>query len=387
MYNGLMYSRLLRPSAQKSFFLFGPRGAGKTTWVKSQFPRALYFDLLKAETYNDFLANPSRIAELIPEGFSDWTVIDEIQKVPALLDEVHRLIENKGYKFVLTGSSARKLRRGGQNLLAGRALICNMHSLTAIELGKDFRLDEYLRFGGLPEVWAAGDRHDFLQSYVRAYLEQEVIQEGISRNLGAFARFLETASLSQGSVLNVTEVGREAAVGRKVVEDYFSALEDLLIGVRLPVFTKKAKRRLVKHNKFYFFDAGVYQTVRPMGPLDSPETVSGVALESLFFQNLRAVNDYFNFGYKLYYFRTATGVEVDFVVYGEKGLIGLEVKSKKNISSADLYGLLSFRRDYPMARGVMVYGGSEKRHVQGVEVWPIREALLNLPGILEKSPY
>lgn len=377
-----MYSRLLTPPAQKSFFLFGPRGTGKTTWVTSQFPKALYFDLLKAETYNDFLTHPSLIEEEIPSGFRDWIVIDEIQKVPELLNEVHRLIERKGYKFVLTGSSARKLRRGGQNLLAGRALIYTMHPLTAGELGKDFKLDDYVRFGGLPGVWAPVDKHNFLQSYVRAYLEQEVIQEGISRNLGAFARFLETASFSQGSVLNMTEVGREASVGRKVVEDYFSALEDLLIGVRLPVFTKKAKRRLVKHNKFYFFDVGLYQTLRPMGPLDSTEMVSGLALESLFFQNLRAVNDYLNFGYKLYYWRTATGVEVDFVVYGEKGLVAIEIKSKKNISSADLYGLKSFQQDYPIAKGVMVYGGSQKRYVQGIEIWPITEALLNLPALL-----
>lgn len=377
-----MYSRLLVPPARKSFFLFGPRGTGKTTWVKMRFPGALYFDLLKAETYVDFLANPSRLDELIPEGFAGWIIIDEIQKVPSLLDEVHRLIENRDLKFVLTGSSARKLHRGGQNLLAGRALVYNMHPLTAVELGKDFKLAEYLRFGGLPGIWESQDKHGFLQSYVRAYLEQEVVQEGISRNLGAFARFLETASFSQGSVLNMTEVGREAAVGRKVVEDYFAALEDLLIGMRLPVFAKKAKRRLVKHNKFYFFDVGIYQAIRPVGPLDSPEMVGGVALESLFLQNLRAVNDYLDLGYKLYYFRTASGVEVDFVAYGQRGLLALEVKSKRNISSADLYGLESFRKDYPMAKAVMVYGGSERRFIGRIEIWPIKEALIELPKLL-----
>lgn len=384
MYNGLMYSRLLTPPAQKSFFLFGPRGTGKTTWVTSQFPKALYFDLLKAETYDYFVTNPTRIEDSIPRGFKDWIVIDEIQKIPQLLDEVHRLIENNHYKFILTGSSARKLRRGGVNLLAGRALVYTMHPLTAVELGMDFHVKEYIAFGGLPAVFATKDKKNYLKSYIQTYLQQEIIQEGISRNVSSFARFLETASFSQGSVLNMTEVGREAYVGRKVVEDYFCALEDLMLGIRLPVFSKKAKRRLIKHNKFYFFDVGVYQAIRPTGPLDQPEAMGGVILESLFFQNLKAMNDYLDLGYKLYYYRTATGVEVDFIAYGEKGLVAFEIKSKRNISSADLYGLKSFQQDYPMAKGVMVYRGSQKRYIQGIEIWPIAEALLSLPELLGK---
>ena len=379
-----MYTRLLVSPARKSFFLFGPRGVGKTTWVKHNFPKALYFDLLKAETYNHFLVNPTRLEKSIPDNFDDWIVIDEIQKVPQLLDEVHRLIEQKHYRFILTGSSARKLRRGGVNLLAGRAITLHLHPITAIELGENFNLDEYLRFGGLPAVFTAENNADYLHSYIQTYIQQEVIQEGISRNLSAFARFLETASFSQGSVLNVTEVGREAAVGRKVVEDYFCALEDLLLGVRLPIFAKKAKRRLIKHNKFYFFDVGIYQAIRPKGPLDRSEVIGGVTLESLFFQNLRAINDYFNLGYTLYYYRTATGIEVDFVAYGEKGLVAFEVKSKKDISSDDLYGLMSFIKDYPMAKGIMVYGGDHKRYDKGIEIWPMKEALLHLPAILGK---
>lgn len=377
-----MYSRLLVPPTRKSFFLFGPRGVGKTTWVKSTFPDALYFDLLKAETYNHFLANPTRLEKSIPDHFTGWIVIDEIQKIPQLLDEVHRLIENKHCKFILTGSSARKLRRGGVNLLAGRAATYHLHPLTAVELGNSVGLEEYIRFGGLPNVLTAENKSDYLHSYVQTYLQQEVIQEGISRNLNAFARFLETASFSQGSVLNVTEVGREAQVGRKVVEDYFSALEDLLVGVRLPVFAKKAKRKLIKHNKFYFFDSGIYQTIRPKGPLDQPEATGGIALESLFFQNLRAINDYFRLGYAISYYRTATGVEVDFIAYGEKGLKAFEIKSKKDISSDDLYGLTSFMREYPAARGYMIYGGDHKRYDKGIELWPIKDALLHLPEIL-----
>ncbi|MDO8515193.1 MAG: AAA family ATPase [bacterium] len=377
-----MYTRLLNSQAQRSFFLFGPRGTGKTTFIKSKYPNALIFDLLKAETYDYFLSNPTRLEGSIPVGFSDWVVIDEIQKIPQLLDEVHRLIENNHYKFILTGSSARKLRREGINLLGGRASICKMHPLTAVELGADFNLKEYIQFGGLPGIFASNDKKDFLKSYIRAYLEQEVIQEGISRNLSAFARFLEIASFSQGSVLNVTEVGREAFVGRKVVEDYFCALEDLLIGSRLPVFSKKAKRRLVKHNKFYFFDAGVYQEIRPTGPLDQPESMGGIAVESAFFQNLLAINDYLELGYDLFFYRTSSGVEVDFIAYGNKGLKAFEIKSKKDVSSNDLYGLKSFMADYPMTKGYFLYGGGHRMYRDNIEIWPIRDALLHLPEIL-----
>lgn len=320
---------------------------------------------------------------MIPEGFNDWVVVDEIQKIPQLLDEVHRLIEEKHYKFILTGSSARKLRRGGVNLLAGRAVIHHLHPLTVQELGKDFNLKEYLEFGGLPGVFSAENKTHYLKSYVQSYLQQEIIQEGISRNLSAFARFLETASFSQGSVLNMSEVARETSIGRRATENYFSALEDLLIGVRLPVFTKRAKRKLVSHHKFYYFDTGVYRAVRPLGPFDQPEFIAGIALESLFFQNLRAINDYLNLDYNLYYYRTAAGSEVDFIAYGKRGIKAFEIKSKKDIFPSDLTGLKTFLADYPMAKGYVLYGGNLKRHKQGIEIWPISEALKSLPEILK----
>lgn len=376
-----MYNRLLSPP-KKSFFLFGPRGTGKTTWVKTKFTNSLYLDLLKAENYNYLLANPSRLEELIPPNFKNWVIIDEVQKIPQLLDEVHRLIEEKKYRFILTGSSARKLRRGGFNLLAGRALIYHLYPLTAVELGKDFNLNTYLQFGGLPGVFSTDDKNDFLKSYIRSYLEQEIIQEAITRNLGAFARFLETASFSQGSVLNIFEIAREASIGRRMAENYFSALEDLLIGVRLPVFSKKAKRKLVSHNKFYFFDVGVYRALRPIGPFDEPEFIGGIALESLFFQNLRAINDYLKLNYNLYYYRTVSGVEVDFIAYGKKGIKAFEVKSKKTVSLDDIKGLKTFLEDYPFAKGYLIYGGKMKKYIEGIEIWPIEEALKTLPQIL-----
>src|SRR3989304_3928860 len=321
-----MYSRLIQPPHRKSFFLFGPRGTGKTTWVKSVFPKAVYIDLLEAELFNDLLANPQRLSNYIPPDFRDWVIIDEVQRIPDLLHEIHRLIETQRYHFILTGSSARKLKRKGPNLLAGRALTFSMHPLSVAELGGDFRLKHSLKFGQLPSVYTEADPQKYLEAYVKTYLEEEIRQEGLTRNLSAFARFLEAASFSQGSVLNISSVARECSVERKVVESYFSVLEDLMIGYRIPPFSKRAKRRLIVHPKFYFFDAGVYRTLRPMGPLDMPEMIEGAALETLLFQELSAVNDYYNLGYKIYYYRTAEGAEVDFICYGQKGLRIFEIK-------------------------------------------------------------
>ena len=282
-----MYSRLIKPPSQKSFFLFGARGTGKSTYVRQNYPNALFYDLLDPKIYNDFLANPQNLEIYAKKEKFDWIIIDEIQRVPELLNVVHRLIENEHYKFILTGSSARKLRRGGVNLLAGRALTYYLHPLTALELGTDFSLTKALRFGSLPSVSSEKDPESYLFSYIKTHLYEEVEQEGMTRNLSAFARFLETASFSQGSVLNASEVAREAMVERKVVENYFKILDDLLVAIQIPVFTKRAKRKMITHNKFYFFDAGIYRTLRPMGPFDSPNGVTGIALETLFLQNLR----------------------------------------------------------------------------------------------------
>lgn len=379
---GVVYSRLIKPPAQKSFFLFGPRGTGKTTWIRQTFPDALYFDLLDPEIYNDFLARPEHLEAYTAKEKFDWVILDEIQRVPELLNEVHRLIESKHYKFILTGSSARKLRRGGQNLLAGRALTYYMYPLTAVELGRDFDLEKVLEYGAMPGVFSEQDKKKYLASYVKTYLYEEIQQEGMTRNLSSFARFLETASFSQGSVLNVSEVAREAMVERKVIENYFTILEDLLVATRIPVFTKKAKRKMVTHTKFYFFDTGIYQTIRPMGPLDNPESVFGVALETLFLQNLQAINDYYNFGYRIYFYRTILGVEVDFVLYGEKGIIAFEIKRSDKISRSDLRGLRAFLSDYPTAKGYLVYGGKRRMIEKDVEIIPLEVALKNLPELL-----
>jgi len=377
-----MYSRLLKAPKQKSFFLFGPRGTGKSTWVRHQFPNAVYLDLLEAELYTDLLANPGRLENYIPKKFRDWIILDEVQKVPALLNEVHRLIESAHHKFILTGSSARKLRSKGVNLLAGRALTYYMYPLTAQELGRDFELDSSLSYGHLPSVFQEENPAKYLESYVSTYLREEVQEEGLTRNLGAFARFLEAATFSQASVLNISTVARECSVERKVVENYFSILQDLMLGVSLPVFTKRAKRRMVAHPKFFFFDVGVYRTLRPKGPLDRPEEIDGAAFETLLFQELRATNHYLDLGYQLYYWRTSNKVEVDFVLYGSRGIKAFEIKRTAKVQKEDLAGLKALLRDYPKADTYLIYGGKRRMREGPIEIIPIDECLRKLPDFL-----
>ncbi len=380
-----MYTRLLKPHGARSFFLFGPRGTGKTTWVRLTFPQAVYIDLLEAELFTRLTANPQRLENMIPAGHRDWVVIDEIQRIPDLLSEVHRLIETRKHKFALTGSSARKLRRGGINLLGGRARTLAMHPLSAAELGRHFNLEHSLRFGQLPSAYTDSEPDRYLAAYAMTYLEEEVRQEGLTRNVGAFARFLEAASFSQSAVLNVSEVGRDSGVDRKVVENYFGILEDLLIGYRLPVFTKRAKRRLVAHPKFYFFDTGVFRALRPKGPLDSPEEIGGAACETLLFQELMALNDGLELGYKLFYWRSSADYEVDFVLYGERGLLAFEIKRTSRLTGAHHRGLRAFIKDYPMAKAYLFYGGRHRLSEGPINVLPLEAAFRELPDILSRS--
>jgi predicted AAA+ superfamily ATPase len=377
-----MYSRLLKPPKGKSFFLFGPRGTGKSTWVKTNFPKALLFDLLESELYNDLLAQPQRLENLIPKDFDDWIVLDEVQRIPDLLNEAHRLIEKNKYKFILTGSSARSLRKKGTNLLAGRALTFFMHPLTATELGNDFKIQHSLNFGQLPSVYTEADPKAYLESYVKTYVREEVQQEGLTRNLGAFFRFLEAASFSQGSLLNISGVARECSIERKVVENYFGILEDLLLASYLHVFTKRARRRMVRHPKFYYFDAGVYRTLRPMGPLDSTAEVDGAALETLFYQEIKALNDYYHLGFDIYYWHTSNNVEVDFILYGKKGIKAFEVKRTAKPTGEILKGLRAFLKEYPMAEAALIYGGKRRMREGKIDIIPVDECLKELPHLL-----
>ncbi|MBN2320529.1 MAG: ATP-binding protein [Acidobacteria bacterium] len=382
-----MFKRLLNIplKTKKSFFLFGPRGVGKTTWLKQNLPDALFFNLLKSESYNMLAANPGKIRRMIPPDYNSWIVIDEIQRIPELLNEVHDLIESRKHIFILTGSSARKLRSKGINLLAGRALTYHMHPITAIEQEDELDIAKSLYLGNLPARFTEHDPQKFLKDYVQTYIREEVLQEGLTRNIGNFSRFLETASFSQASLVNVSEIARETGIERSLAENYFSIIEDLLIGTRVSVFTRKAKRKMISHQKFYFFDAGVYRAIRPTGPLDSYAEINGPAMETLVFQELRAINHYLECDYQIYFWRTKNGLEVDFILYGPKGLIAIEVKNSPHVHPKTLRGLKEFKKDYPVAKCYLFYGGSTPLYFDNITALPIEQALKTLNALLLNS--
>lgn len=378
-----MYKRLFHLiHDQQSTFIFGPRGTGKTNWLKTNFQDVLYFDLLSSTTYTEFLGNPGLLESRIPSNYTNWIILDEIQRIPALLNEVHRLIEAKKNKFILTGSSARALRKNGVNLLAGRALTSHMHPLLAEEIGENFNLEQAITRGLLPMAYQSEHFKHYLNAYVETYLKEEVLQEALTRNINLFARFLSAASFSQGSILSYTEIAREIGTTRQSVSNFFDILEDLLISIRLPVFSKRAKRDLITKQKFYFFDAGVYLTLRPQGPLDNLSERRGPALETLFLQHLRAINDYYFLGYEIFYWHTRTQLEVDFVLYGERGLLAFEIKHASRITPKDFKSLKAFKQDYPMARCFMVYQGDREYFEQDIQVFSMQNILFQLRELL-----
>lgn len=372
-------NRIFKPVKQ-SFFLLGPRGTGKSTLIKDLFPDALYIDLLLPDVYRTYLARPERLRELAYANKDKKVIVlDEVQKVPQLLEVVHSLMEDKkGWQFVLTGSSARKLKKTGIDLLAGRALMKRMHPFIASELKDYFKLEEALQHGMMPVVLGSSSPAASLQAYVDLYIREEVQMEGLTRNIGNFARFLEAASFSHGAVLNISNIARECGVERKVVEGYLQILEDLLLAFRLQVFTKRAKRATVQHPKFYFFDTGIYNTLRPSGPLDRPGEKSGAALEGLIAQHLRAWIDYRHQDCRLFFWRTSAGSEVDFVVYGKKIFLAIEVKNAINIYPKDLRPLKAFGEDYPEAERILLYRGKEKLLRDGILISPCEDFL---PGL------
>jgi len=367
----------------KSFFLFGPRGTGKSTWTASAHPEALTINLLEPDLFRSYSSRPERLREILLGNPSRRTIIvDEIQRVPELLGLIHLLIEeDQSRRFILTGSSARKLKQSGVDLLAGRALLKTMHPFMAAELGEAFSLEKALITGLLPLVVASDRADDVLRSYAALYLKEEVQAEGIVRNVGQFARFLEAMSFSHGAVLNASAVARECEVERKTVVGYIQILEDLLLGYRVPVFQKRARRATIDHPKFYFFDTGIFQSIRPRGPLDRPEEISGAALEGMVAQHLRAWISYANDRNQLFFWRTRAGAEVDFVIYGDDGLWAIEVKNGSKIHDADLRGLRAFRSDYPEARAILLYRGRERISRHGILGLPCEEFLKDLiPG-------
>jgi predicted AAA+ superfamily ATPase len=306
-------------------------------------------------------------------------VVDEIQRVPSLLSLVHGLIEERPRtRFVLMGSSARKIRRAGVDLLGGRALLRSLHPFLAAELGERFDLASALGFGMVPLVVTAPNPEETLRGYTALYIREEVKEEGIVRNYGVFSRFLEAVALSHASILNVNTVARDCEAKRNTVAGYISVLEDLLLAFQIPAFTRRAKRALATHPKFYLFDPGVYRVLRPRGPLDAETEVEGPALEGLVVAQLRAWNAYRGEKNGLYHWRTRSGVEVDVVVYGEDGLWAIEVKNRRRADPRDLRSLQTFRKDYPRCTPLLLYRGRDRLLVDGILCMPCEEFLLGL---------
>lgn len=374
------YQRLTR-EPEASYFLLGPRGTGKSSLIARRHPEALTIDLLDAAVERELAARPERLVDIVSEQPRSRTVVlDEVQRVPALLNSVHKLIERDRRRFVLSGSSARKLRRGGTNLLGGRAAMSTLGPFLAAELGEDFRIGDAVRVGLIPLILAAPDPERALRDYVGLYVREEIRAEALVRNHGDFARFLEVIAFSHAAQINVSAVARECAITRKTAEGYLEVLEDLLLGVRVPVFTRRASRALVAHPKFYYFDAGLFQTLLPSGPLDRPAEAAGAALEGLVFQHLRAWTAEAG-DHSLYFWRTRGGSEVDFVVYGPREFFAVEVKHGRVARSSDFRGLREFGVNYPEAKRFMLTRGERAEVVDGVRVLPVDVALRSVrPG-------
>lgn len=371
--------RLLAPPTE-SFFLLGPRGTGKSTWLEHSYPNAIRVDLLLPEQERKYLAAPERLMELVdllPEG--GVIILDEIQRAPGLLPVIHSLIEGgRSVQFIMTGSSARKLRREVGNLLGGRALLRLMPPFFAQELGSEFQLEKALKVGMIPMIWQAVDPWQKILNYVGVYLREEVIAEGLVRQVADFARFLEIVSFSHGQLLNVNDIAREAQVKRTTVDNYLQILEDLLIAFRLPVFTRRAKRVLVSHPKFYYFDTGVYRSLRPQGPMDKETELEGPALEGLVAQHLRAWVQAQREPHQFCFWRTKSQVEVDFIIYGPKGFWAIEVKRGRDVHFSDLKGLKTFSEEYPEATPLFLYLGKESLRKDGILCLPLEKFLLHL---------
>ena len=370
-----MYQRTLSLNEllqHRSVFLFGARQTGKSTLLKAAFPEARTVDLLAADTFRQLSSAPESLRRSLRPNES-LIVIDEVQKLPALLDEVHLMIEaDKGLRFILTGSSARKLRRGGANLLAGRAHTRYLFPLTTLET-PDVPLARRLQYGGLPSVIDSPDPWADLQEYVGVYLQEEIRAESLTRSIEAFSRFLTVAGLANGEQLNFTKIGNDAQVPPRTVREFFSVLEDTLIGFALPACRKTRIRKPVASAKFYLFDLGVahaLQQVRHLAPGTPPY---GRALEHLVATELRACLSYRRLDHPLTYWRSTSQLEVDFVIGTE---IGIEVKSTGRVRERDAAGLIALGEELPLRHRIIVAHEHERSRLDsGVEVIPVAEFL------------
>ncbi len=321
---------------KKSFFLFGPRATGKSTLVKQQIAdSAGIIDLLDSRLFLRLSSAPHDLEELINAQDSNLIVIDEIQRIPELLNEVHRLIEDRKIRFLLTGSSARKLKRGQANLLAGRVWEARLFPLTWKEI-PELNLERYLRYGGLPAVYLSENPEEELDAYVNTYLKEEIMAEGLIRNLPPFARFLKSISLGNGEVVNFTKLGNDCQVAASTVREHISLLEDTLVGFLLPAWTESRKRKAIKSGKFYFFDPGITHTLSGTQTLDRNSDLYGRSFEQFIGMEIRAYLNYHRIKLPLSYWRSTHGHEVDFLI-GSR--FAIEVKSTKHVTPTDYKGL------------------------------------------------
>lgn len=369
--------RLLRPP-RGSFFLFGPRGTGKSTWLREQFPRAHTINLLDERQYQSYLADAGLFAaEVRAVAPNELVIIDEIQRLPFLLNEVHRHMEERRMRFILCGSSARKLKREGTNLLAGRAARRRMYPFLPEELGEHFSLDETLAWGTIPVIWSAVDKRDALEAYVEMYLREEIQAEALVRNLPGFARFLPIAALFHGQVLNVSGLARDAGVARSTVLGYLDITDDTLLTFRLPAYEGRLRVRERKHPRLYWADPGLVRGLkRQFGPLTAEER--GALFEGWVANLLAAYRDYRDLFDTWHYWAPSerSQTEVDFLLRKADSFVALEVKASRTFSEKAARGLRAIAQLDGLARRMLVYLGTHRlKTADGIEILPLREFL------------
>ena len=381
-----MYKRIqnLNLSADETCFLWGPRQTGKSTLLKTLFPQATRYDLLLSTEYQRLIRAPHLIREqCLADGLDKNAqqspiIIDEIQKIPALLDEVHWLIENRGLRFILCGSSARKLKRGHANLLGGRAVRYELFPLVFPEI-TDFSLEKALNNGLLPRHYDSPHPERLLQSYVGDYLKEEILAEALTRNIPAFSRFLEVAALSNGELLNYTTIARESSISSATVKEYFQILEDTLIGQKLPAFQKRKKRRIITSPKFYFFDLSPVIQLTSRGKVTRGSELFGRAFEHFIWMEIMAHHSYSELFYPVAFWRTSSGLEVDFILGDHE--IAVEVKSTELANQTHWKGLRKFKEEYSVKRSILVSMDSAPRKTEdGIEILPWKIFLEQLWG-------
>ena len=358
---------------EDSVFLWGARQVGKSTLVKSVYPNAKIYDLLKSDEYTRLLRRPQLLREeLLSFGEETLVVIDEIQKIPQLLDEVHWLIVNRGIRFILCGSSARKLKRIGTNLLGGRAMSVKLYPLVSAEI-PDFDLVRGINHGMLPRHYLAANPKKRLEAYIGTYLKEEIQDEAVVRQLAAFNRFLDVAAQSNGEIINYKNIAQDCGVSAVTVKEYFAILQQTLIGYMLPAFTESKKRRAITAPKFYYFDVGVANHLLHRSNLQQGSVDFGHAFEHLMIQELIAYLSYSESDEHLSYWRTASGYEVDAII-GD-GRVAIEFKSSEEVQSKHTKGLKAFSEEYADARLIVVSMDVNQRMLNGVEIVPAMDFL------------